>query len=436
MKSCLFEDLHPLRQEDGFVPLFHVARRQHDVPGFPHFGAGVDGQALQLSLSPLVLGLQSGDGGLSRIEDGELDVQGRAHHTLPVRALLVRDPDVDAHRKVARLLLESQGATHGLDSPSRGLDIQAIGNGERLQILGGDLLPRERGEAGGNLPFDIGAPEPHEPIQAFAVAASLDSGRGHRYRRLTRRGFAAEEFQSVDVARDALPARELRGGLLDIENERQPLRQLLAGGQGEERDLGVRHGANQFVPDAELRRLQLGGGELLAERLHKYVEEVLNQGDFKVLTGRGPVRESDESRKMGICDPAGLGEVRLSDPKVLEGCLKVAVVDERYPRRRVRVQFVLQDASDQGLDFLCFRGRPHETCVFSGSLSNLAADVDERCAGIDGGTAAADAHHPQQHQKTERSLHFFSLGFLTSGIPQIGHFPGLGSAICGCITQV
>ncbi len=296
------------------------------------------------------------------------------------------------------------------------------------------FLFRQRGR-----PFAIfhSMSAPHKPISRFSRSRSRRASMRVRASAIAASLAAASWLRSCRLL--MLPAllclRAKATAVCSISISAEPHRQLLPCGQGEEADLGVRHGANQLVthpqllwPRAGRRRTSCGAGESGCP------ESPGTEKSRTVVTIRLLVWEPEEPMKVGVRNAAGLSEVGLGDAKVLQRGLKVPVVDQGDPRRRLRGQFVLQDVTNQALDCLRIRRRANETGLLAGSFTHPVRHVDESAPGIDGGAACSGRAH--QRDERQKPLHFFSLAFLTRGMPQIGHFPGFGSAICGCIRQV
>ena len=222
------------------------------------------------------------------------------------------------------------------------------------------------------------------------------------------------QFEVVDVAGIMLALGDVRGGFVDLDNEGQPVGQLLPRLHRVEGRLSFVRQPQDLVGDAELDCFEVAGGHLLPGGQHEEVEEVLRERIFGVEHEGRAQRQTPARRQLGILQARRLRQFRLRDADGLELGLQRAVVQQRDGDGRLRGEVGLQQRLDGLLDFIARRVITHPAHFLAAAGGYVPANVVERGLGIRARAASERQRQRGEEQDgRERVRHFFSsvLGF-------------------------
>jgi hypothetical protein len=301
--------------------------------------------------------------------------------------LLGVDPHVDAHREETGLLLEGESSSDHVHSPPGRLQVLPLRHRQTLQPSERDLFVGQIRQCGPDPPSRVRAPEAEQPVQPLPVSEDLGLGQGHVELRLAMDHDAVLELEVVDGPGLVLPRGEVRRRLGDVTDERQRSRELLARLDREVGLLDLGGQVEHLAGDPQLGLLQLRRRELLAGGLHEHVEDVQHQGELRV----GPpslAREAHEPCELRVLEPAGLRQLGLGHPQLLEGGLQGPVVDERDPHCRVGREVALKELGDGSGGGLAVGLAARPCGALAGPLFHQAFDVGERGTRVHAGAPA------------------------------------------------
>ena len=127
-----------------------------------------------------------------------------------------------------------------------------------------------------------------------------------------------EQFEIVDVSGVVLSFRNVRGGFIDLDNQRETIRQLLIGLHRVESGSHFFGEREHLMPDAELRDLQISGRDGFTCRERQQIEKILRERILRIHNPGAVCRHAPESIELRIAQPRRLREVSLRNSNVLE----------------------------------------------------------------------------------------------------------------------